>query len=131
MNNMEKSVKNLLVEKLDNYKGSCIYGCDLAFTLLESENCDGSIDCSSYKAMQWIKENFSELGDVIEDIELNFGEKSIPNVFLEPEKFQVVCYLEIASKLISKCEFVNNNWNVDIMLDEENINIIKNQLNQL
>ena len=131
MNKIENFVKQEIEEKLDQYESLCIYGCDLAFELFESENCDGSFTCNKYKSIEWIKENFEELEDIIKDIEFNLGKENIPDCFDEPEKFQVVIILEVAYSLLSQCKLINDNWNDEIELTEENIKIIKSQLNEL
>ena len=131
LNKIENEVKELLKEKLTDYEGHIAYGADLSWDLLEVENCDGTITYDRQQAIAWIKENFDLLDEVVEEIELNLGKESIPNVFLEPEKFMVVIYLEVAGGLLSNCRYINDNWNNEIELTKEVVNIITKQLDNL
>lgn len=127
-NKIKEEVKEILKDKLDEYEDTTVYGCDLAYKLSESENCDGSYTYSSYKAKQWIKDNFEDLGEIVEEMEFQMGKDSIPNVFNNPENFQVVVLIEVACSLLSRCDVIDEHWNDRIELDEEHISIIKEQL---
>lgn len=125
---MKKEILNDLIEKLYEYEGQKIYACDLAYTLFESYNIDGSVTYSTYNAKEWIKKYFNELGEAVEAIKYNLGSELIPNIFDEPEKFMVVIYLEVGASLLSQCKFIDDNWNNEIELTNKNIEIIKEQL---
>ena len=131
LNKIENEVKELLKEKLTDYEGHIAYGADLSWDLLEAENCDATITYDRQQAIAWIKENFDLLDEVVEEIELNLGKESIPNVFSEPEKFMVVVYLEVAGGLLSNCRYINDNWNNEIELTKEVVNTIIKQLDNL
>ena len=131
LNKIENEVKELLKEKLTDYEGHVTYGADLSWDLLGAENCDCTITYDRQQAIAWIKENFDLLDEVVEEIELNLGKESIPNVFSEPEKFMVVIYLEVAGGLLSNCRYINDNWNNEIELTKEVVNIITKQLDNL
>ena len=128
---MKKEILNNLIDKLYDYKGQKAYACDLAYTLFESYNMDGSITYSTHNAKEWIKKYFDELGEVVEEIKFNLGSEFIPNIFDEPEKFMVVIYLEVGASLLSQCKFIDDNWNDEIELTNENIEIIKKELEML
>lgn len=125
----EKEIIDDLINKLDDYKGTTNYGCDLAYTLFEGYNVDGSVTYSTYDAREWIKKHFSDLGDVVEN--MKFNGLDVANVFDEPEKFMVQVYLETASSVLSRCEFIDDYWNDKFELDETNIVNIKTQLEAL
>lgn len=131
LNKIENEVKELLKEKLTDYEGHIAYGADLSWDLLEVENCDGTITYDRQQAIAWIKENFDLLDEVVEEIELNLGKESIPNVFSEPEKFMVVVYLEVAGGLLSNCKYIDDNWNNEIELTKEVVSSITKQLDNL
>ena len=128
-NNIKNEVIEELIEKLENYEDTEHYGCDLAYDLFERYNIDGSITCNAYEAKQWIKRNFDDLGEIVEEIQANGLE--IPNIFDKPESFMVVIYLEVASYLIGLCEFIIENWNEPFMLNNKNIFTIAKQLKEL
>ena len=130
----ENTIKNEIIEdlkgKLYDYEGLSCYSCDLAYTLFEAYNYDGTITYSTNESIKWIKQNFENLGEIIEEIKLSIGVENIPNVFGEPEKFQVIIYLEVASYLMSQCQLINDKWNDKITLDKKTIEIIKKQLEE-
>jgi hypothetical protein len=128
---MKEEIKKDLIEKLNEYEGQRVYACDLAYTLFESYNIDGSVTYSTYDAKEWIKKYFNELGEVVEEIKFNLGSEFIPNIFEEPERFMVVIYLEVGASLLSQCKFIDDNWNNEIELTDENIEIIKKELESL
>ena len=131
LNKIENEVKELLKEKLADYECHIAYGADLSWDLLEAENCDATITYDRQQAISWIGENFDLLDEVVEEIELNLGKESIPNVFSEPEKFMVVVYLEVAGGLLSNCKYIDDNWNNEIELTREVVNTIIKQLDNL
>ena len=127
-NNLKDFVKDIIKEELENYEDTTAYGCDLSYTLLEGYNIDGVYFYNNYKATAFIKKHFDEFGEVVEEISFNLGSENIPNVFDEPDKFCVVCFIEIASYLLSKCKYVDDNWINEITLNKEIINTIKKEL---
>ena len=130
-NTIKNDVIDLLIDNLYNYEGSNVYGCDLAYTLFEGYNVDGSITYSTYKATEWIKNHFNELGEIVDEIKFQLGSENIPNIFDEPEKFMVIIYLEVASYLCGRCELIDKNWNNEIKLNTKTIETIKKQLEKL
>lgn len=122
MKNYEKEVLEILVDKLEDYEGNTVKGYDLPDMLLEEELANGSVDCNSLTAKNWIKNNFEDFCD------LDLAEYISP--FANPEVFQVGVYINTAVSILSECEFVSQNWDNYIMLNEKTITIIKKQLLQ-
>ena len=75
----DSSIKDYVVEqlidKLYDYEDIEAYGCDLAYKLYEGENVDGVIFYSTYESKEWIKEYFEDLGEVVEELNFQFGEE--------------------------------------------------------
>ena len=130
-NKIKNDVINELIEQLYNYEGQTYLGCDLGYQLLEGYNIDGVYFYNNYKATEYIKEHFEDLGEIVEEIKFQLGAEFIPNIFDEPDKFIVVIYLEVANYLMAQCEFIDTNWNNTIDLNKQNIEIIKKQLEEL
>ena len=128
-NRIKNEVIDKLIDELENYKDTEHYACDLWLDLLENYNMDGSITYSACKAYEWVKNNFDDLDEIVEEIQANGLE--IPNVFDNPESFMVVIYLEVASYVMGRCDFISDNWDNTIVLNDININIIKKQLEEL
>ena len=130
---MKEDIIKRIIDKLYDYEGSEFYGADLAYSLFESENIDGSFTYNSYEAKEWIRDNFDEIGEVYEELVCNLGAEYMGkfNAFDNPEGFMVIIILEAANYLLGRCEFVENNWDDEIFLDKENIKTIESQLNAL
>ena len=120
MNELEKWVLQEMVEHLEDLEGQVVYGCDLAFTLFESENNTGSYTCNAYEAGKWIKEYWDYLGEVVEDYEFNYGQLPV-NPFANKETFQLQIIIFLASRLADESTFIEVNWNEEIELTEETI----------
>lgn len=98
--NLEQWVLSEMADHLRYWKGEdheVALG-DLAFELFDNENMTGSYDCSAYRATQWVKEYFDDLGEVVDDMKNEWG--SVANPFDEPECFQVQVVLFLASNLV-------------------------------
>lgn len=129
-NNIMNFMIDVLEDKLDNFEGTLMYGADMGYGLLEEENGNDTYTFSADEAMEWIKKYFDDIREVVSSIEFNLGAENVPNAFLEPETFMVNCMLEVSSVLCSNCKFIDDNWNNEIELSEENIKIIKSQLEE-
>lgn len=99
-NALEKWVLSEMAEHIRYWEGEnrLVAPCDLAFELFDSENMNGSYDCSAYRATQWVKEYFDDLGEVVDDMKNEWG--SVENPFDSPECFQVQVVLFLASNLV-------------------------------
>ena len=102
---------------LKEMEGQTVYGCDLAFQLFDSENCTGSYTCNAFESKEWIKEYWDNLSKEVEDYEFNYGELPV-NCFENPEVFQVQIILNMASRLVSNSDFVEDNWSNEIELED-------------
>lgn len=129
---MKKEILDRIIDRLKEYKDTEHYACDLGYTLFEGENLDGSFTYNTYAAEQWIKDNFRDIGPVVDELKFQFGENFMKNYnpFDNPEKFMVLIILEVASYLISRCKLVQDNWDNKIVLDEEIINTLSEQLEE-
>jgi hypothetical protein len=129
---MAKTLKNFVIEEmvdsLYDMEGREVYGADLGYSIFESANCDGSYTYNAHEAEEFIKEYYSDFGEVVEDIKFNLGAEFIPNPFLEAEKFQVVIMLEMSNALCANCKTIDENWNNELELTEETIKQIVNEL---
>ena len=130
-NSIYTEVAEQLADKLSEYEGQSVYGADLSFTLFESENIDGSITYSTYKAKEWIKKHFDELGEVVERMQAEWEYNAGADIFDNPEKFMVSVYLWIASEICGTLETVNEFWNDSEELTAELIEKITEELENL
>ena len=127
-----KTLKNYIIDEaisnLKEQEGRTVYACDLAYTVFESANVDGSYTYSTYKATQWVKKYFDSLGEIVDELKSNGMDA--PNPFDEPEKFQVCILLEGAQYLLSQCETIDENWNEEIELTPKTIRKICRELRE-
>ena len=127
--NFYTDLRSTIIDRLNDYKGSDVYGCDLAYTLFEGENANGSVLCNAYETKEFIKNHFDLFADFSEYYKDNFGESL--NIFAEPEKAHVILLLEYAQMVLSNLDTVNEFWNESKELTEELINAIVEELNKL
>lgn len=130
-NKIKDFVKNIIVDELHNHEDMSFYGCEMAYNLLEEYNIDGVYFYNNYDAMNFISECFGDFGEIVEEITFQLGAECIPNVFAEPDRFCVVCFLEVASYILSQCKTIDNMWNDEIKLTEEVIKTIENELSEV
>ena len=128
MENLLTEIKSYLCDKLDAYKGTTVYSCDLATTLTEGENANGSVYCNAYQTKELIKANFELFGDFLEYYSNNFGE--MLNPFLEPEKTHVIFLIESCRQIISECKYIDDKWNDKIELKDSVIKKLKKHINE-
>ena len=133
-NKIKDSVIDILLDKLDNLKDEEYksYSCDLAYNLFEGENVDGVYFYNNYKATEFIKEHFEDLGEIIEELNFQFDKefvnKLVIDIFDNPDRFCVVIFMEVASYLLGSCESVEEFWNEEIILTNDKIDKIKKEL---
>ena len=129
---MKKDVINLLLENLENYEGTEVYGCDLAYKLLECYNVDDSILYNTYKTIEWLKDNIQDIYDFLPSYKFEFGDEEYARLCIDilenPEKAMVKIVLAKADEILSKLKFIQDNWNNEIILNNKTINIIKEEL---
>lgn len=131
-NKIKDFVKDIVIEELYNYRDNSFYGCELGYGLLEGYNIDGVYFYNNYKATEFIKDNFEDFGEIVEEIKWQFGkEYELPNIFDKPDKFCVVCFLEVANYILGRCKFVDDNWDNEIELTKEVIKKIENELKEV
>ena len=130
-NKIKDFVKDIIVNELYNYENMSFYGCDLGYGLLEGYNIDGVYFYNSYRAIEFIKENFEDFGEIVEEVSFQLGVESIPNIFENPDRFCVVCFLEVASYILGRCGFVDKMWNEEIVLTEEVVKQIESELKEV
>ena len=104
LNALECDVLERMIDALEDMEGRDGYVSELAFTLFESENVDGSMTYSTYKAEQWIAKHFHDLADVVEDMAADWG--ITPNPFSNPEVFMIQVVLYLAESLVYESDYL-------------------------
>ena len=120
---IELFVKEEIEIRLKDLVGNNVYLEELGYKLFENENINGTY-YNRYDSIQWIKDYFEELDEIVEEYEIEFGD-SVPNPFSEPEKFQIVIILYIANRLTSNAIY---NTNLDVDSEIELTNYIINTI---
>ena len=124
-----QDLKNQIIDRLKDYSGGQYYACDLAQTLFEGENTDGSILCNTYQTKEFIKETFDLFGDLVEYVKDNMDYTLNP--FQEPEKAHVWLLLEASQSILSKLPTIDKKWNDQIELTPKMIKKLTKELKSL
>lgn len=129
LNDLEKDVLSRMIDKLDDLEGRDGYVSELAFTLFENENINGSMTYSTYKAEQWITEHFHDLADVVEDMAADLD--ITPNPFANPEVFMLQVVIYLAEELVYESAYLQRGRDEEeidaITYDEETIALIRRE----
>ena len=118
-----------IISRLNEYKGTINYMCDLSSILFEGENADGSVLYSTYQTKEFIKENFDLFGDLVEYVKDNIG--MTLNPFSEPEKAHVILLIEASQSILSKLPTIDKFWNDEKELTPKLIKQLTKELKAL
>ena len=118
-----------IISRLNDYKGTINYMCDLSSILFEGENADGSVLYSTYQTKEFIKENFDLFGDLVEYVKDNMDYTLNP--FSEPEKAHVILLLEASQCILSKLPTIDKLWNDEKKLTPKLIKKLTKELKEL
>lgn len=127
MKNFNELTVKLLEEELENYEGENITACELAWTLTQGYNVDGTITYNTQKSIDLIHEYWWDIADIYSEYIGQLGQFEI-NIFERPEAFLTLMFIENAENLMTQCEIIESNWSENIELNRKNIEIIKKQL---
>ena len=118
-----------IISRLNDYKGTSNYMCDLSSMLFVNENIDGSVLYNAYQTKEFIKENFYLFGDLVEYVKDNMNYTLNP--FQEPEKAHVWLLLEASQSILSKLPTIDKFWNDEKELTPKLIKQLTKELNAL
>ena len=118
-----------IISRLNDYKGTNVYMCDLASVLFESENVNGSVLYNTFQTKEFIKENFDLFGALVEYVKDNMDYTLNP--FSEPEKAHVWLLLEASRSIISKLPTICEFWNDEKELTPNLIKQLTKELKEL
>lgn len=120
--------KDFILDKIEDYEGSDVYGADLGIDLTEGINADGTFTYSTEKAKKYLQDWWADAAEYSEYEEMNFGQRSNP--FENVEAFIVRMVIEGVRTILSRCQFIDNKWNDKFELTEEVITTIKEQVEE-
>ena len=127
MKNFNELTVELLEEELESYEGKNITACELAWTLTQGYNVDGTITYNTQKSIDLIYKYWWDIADIYSEYVGELGQCET-NIFERPEAFLTLIFIQNAENLMAQCEIIENNWNENIELNRKNIEIIKKQL---
>lgn len=130
MENFNELTVKLLKEELENYEGENITACELARTLTQGYNVDGTITYNTQESINLIFKYWWDIADIYNEYVGQLGQCEI-NMFERPEAFLTLMFLENANNLMARCEIIGSNWDENIELNRENIDTIKKQLEEV
>ena len=121
--------KQQILDNIDEFEGDSKYGCDLGYELTQGMNCDGTFTYSTKEAMEYLQDWWWDAEQYSEYEDFNFGERTNP--FKNVEAFLVRMVVEGVNGLMGKLPIIEEHWNDKLELTPENIEIIKEQLDEL
>lgn len=116
--------KNYILEQLDNYEGTTQYACELAMTLTECADADGTLVYCRNEAIDYLREWWYDCADYWDFENDNFG-RNYHNPFDNPEAYMVCMVIAACETILSKCPVIDEHWNEQIELTEDVVNDIK------
>ena len=129
---MLESIKNKVVEELNDRIGQTYYLCDLGMILSEDENANGSWYCSTFKAKEEVKNNFEFCGSFVEFYHSNIGD--LLNPFDDVETFHckmMTFAIENAFQYaLNKTEY-SDLWDDEFEITEEFVNEIEKAIEDI
>lgn len=120
--------KDFILDKIEDYEGSDVYGADLGIDLAEGINADGTFTYSTEKAKKYLQDWWADAAEYSEYEEMNFGQCSNP--FENVEVFITRMVIEGVRTILSRCKFVDDKWNDKFELTKDVIAIIKEQVEE-
>lgn len=120
--------KGFILDKIEDYEGSDVYGSDLGIALTEGINVDGTFTYSTEKAKKYLQDWWADAAEYSEYEEMNFGKRSNP--FENVEAFIVRMVIEGVITILSRCKFVYDKWNDEFELTSEFISTIKEEVEE-
>lgn len=132
LNNLETFVAGILIEKLESYEGQESIGSSLASLLFEEFIQQGSYFCNKDESILWIKENFTEIGYVVDEVlKIDSEFLAYNNPFSSPEAFMVQIMVYVADYLLYDCKEIEDLYKSKILLTHEKVEAICDQLQAL
>ena len=139
-----KMVKEEVIERLENLRGTRHYPCDLGFQLTETENANGSWYCSRYEAREDIKKYLEEYEAYCGWFKATFGEpeyfESDPDDYhhdIESVHCRMMinaiesCFSVACNKAEGKGLFEEDFWDDEIEITQDFIDAIKVGLKEI
>lgn len=120
--------KDFILDNIEDYEGSYVYGADLGIYLTEGINADGTFTYSTEKAKKYLQDWWEDAAEYSEYEEMNFGQRSNP--FENVEAFIVRMVIEGVRTILSLCKFVDDKWNDKFELTEDVIATIKEEVEE-
>jgi hypothetical protein len=112
------------LETLENKSYSSSW--DLAYDLTQDGNANGSMTFSTYRAEQYIKTWFDNVGVFLDEYKNEYGEMPTHNPFNDQELFHCLMVIHGVSIILSQVDFLNDDK--DIEITKENAERIKKEI---
>ena len=120
--------KQYILENIDEHEGRSVYNCDLGIELTEGMCCDGTFTYNTAEAKKYLLEWWDDAAEFSDYENFSFGERSNP--FDNIELFLVKMVAEGVRSILSRCQFIEDNWDKKYELTEDIIAVIKEQVEE-
>ena len=119
MDDTKQEIKNYAIDKINDLKGSQIYGADLHNEIFNTNY----YIIGRYKAKKWLGEDVFDIIEKIKEYEeFNFGE--VNTDLTEPEKIVNMYVYIIGEEILQESETLMDNWD-NYLSDEDMDKIIE------
>ena len=109
LKNYKEYCVDYIIENIGEHIGSDFYDSyELAHTITEGDNINGSFTYSTYKAKQYIKHWFDDIGDFLDEYEFIYGDNLSINPFTESEKFHALMVIVLVENIIGNLKYLSN-----------------------
>lgn len=119
--------KEFVSDHIDGFIGQTFHASDFASELTMGINVDGSATYSTYHAMLYLQEWWSDCADYWNYEKDNFGENRW-NPFENPEAYHVSMVIEGVQSLLSQCSVIEENWDDEIEITQEVVDSILSEI---
>ena len=125
--------KKDIMDRLEDYKDTEHYLCDIGFMLTEGENVNGSWYCNSSMAESELFNNHEVFGYIWNECKFQFGPDFMGdlNPFDDAERVHVVLMIELYRMLFDMAVSDFDEWNDLVTIDDDFIERVREALDDV
>lgn len=135
----KKYITEYIIDRLDFLEGRSIYGCDLASSIYEADNVNGSITCRTAESRENLEQREDYFRNALGYMETSFGSKEALRMakayFDNPETAEclmVFSYVDsVINLFLGRHKYMGKDiWNAKVYIDKKFISWIKRNLKE-
>jgi len=118
-------VRSCLKDRLEEFEGRSVYGCDLGYELFDDDNRTGAIYIGRDKCFDILRGApgfVSFIDEELEELDMSY------DMYRDSEAYLLVGYMELGRRMLEECKTVSDSWNDELRLDSQTIADISDEL---